>query len=48
MNKTVLQIEITRPITPEILEYIFDCWVAFVTQDLGFMVNEALMTQIEG
>jgi hypothetical protein len=48
MKKTVLQIEITCPITPEELQYIFDCWVTFITQDMGFLPSDALMLQIEG
>ena len=40
---TRLVIDITAPITQEILEYIFDCWITFVTQDLGLEAREAIM-----
>ena len=38
-----LVVDITAPIKPEILEYIFDCWTTFITQDLGLEANEAIM-----
>ena len=44
---TRLVIDVTAPITQEILEYIFDCWVTFVTQDLGWNANEAIMYEDE-
>ena len=42
-----LSIDITADCPPEILEYIFDCWVTFVTQDLGWNANEAIMYEDE-
>lgn len=42
-----LSIDITADISEETLEYIFDCWVTFVTQDLGLQANEAIMYEEE-
>lgn len=42
MNKQII-IDINVELTDEVLEYIFDCWVAFVTCDLGYKVNELPM-----
>lgn len=42
-----LSIDITVELTPEQLEYIFDCWVTFVTQDLGLEANQAIMYEDE-
>ena len=42
-----LSIDITADVTPEILEYIFDSWITFVTQDLGWQANEAIMYEDE-
>lgn len=38
-------IEISPEITlsPEDIEYIFDCWVTFVTEDLGYLPHQLLM-----
>lgn len=38
-----LVIDITADITQEVLEYIFDCWTTFATQDLGLEANQAIM-----
>ena len=39
-------IEISPEITlsNEDIEYIFDCWVEFVTQDLGYLPNQLFMS----
>lgn len=42
-----LSIDITAECPQETLEYIFDCWVTFVTQDLGWEANEAIMYEDE-
>ena len=42
-----LCIDITADCSPEQLEYIFDCWVTFVTQDLGWDANQAIMYEEE-
>lgn len=43
-----LSIDITATdVTPEILEYIFDSWITFVTQDLGWQAKEAIMYEEE-
>ena len=42
-----LSIVITADCPQETLEYIFDCWVTFVTQDLGWEANEAIMFEEE-
>lgn len=42
-----LCIDITANISATELEYIFDCWVTFVTQDLGLQANEAIMYESE-
>ena len=44
---THLSIDITKAITQEQLEYIFDCWITFVTQDLGWEANQAIMYEDE-
>lgn len=36
-----------RDCTPEILEYIFDSWITFITQDLGWDAKDAIMVQEE-
>ena len=41
-NKQII-VDINIELTDEILEDIFDCWVAFVTGDLGFQVNDLPM-----
>lgn len=38
-----IQIYIRTDITPEILYYIADCWIDFVTQDLGLKPCDLLM-----
>lgn len=49
MDKLPLRlcIDITADLTPEQLEYIFDCWVTFVTQDLGLEAKQAIMYESE-
>lgn len=42
----ILQVEIYREVKPEVLEYIFDCWSTFVTQDLGWEMTDALMVEV--
>lgn len=37
------QIEILPQLSEEMIEYIFDCWVEFITQDLGLKVNDAIL-----
>lgn len=37
------EISINANLNQETLEYIFDCWVAFVTNDLGLMPSELPM-----
>lgn len=44
--QTVLQVEIQREVQPEQLEYIFDCWITFVTQDLGWSASDAIMIEV--
>jgi hypothetical protein len=41
------EIEILTELSDELLEYIFDCWVAFVTNDLGLQPNELPITLTE-
>lgn len=38
-----IQIIVSKPISQEIAEYIADCWVTFVTQDLGYMPSDLQM-----
>lgn len=38
-----IQIIVSKPIPQEIAEYIADCWVTFVTQDLGYMPSDLQM-----
>lgn len=38
-----LTIDINVNLTDEVIEYIFDCWTQFVTQDLGYNVADLLM-----
>ena len=43
-----LSVDILNPeCTQEKLEYIFDCWITFVTQDLGWEAKDAIMIQEE-
>lgn len=42
----VLQAEINKEVELEILEYIFDSWATFVTQDLGWELSEALLVEV--
>ena len=43
-----LSVDIVNPeCTPEMLEYIFDCWITFVTQDLGWEAKDAIMYEEE-
>ena len=43
-----LSVDIINPeCTPEILEYIFDCWTTFITQDLGWDASDAILIQEE-
>lgn len=44
---TKLEIEINIPLTAWEIEYIFDCWVAFVTSDLGYKANDLQMVYID-
>lgn len=37
-------IDINTPLSDEIKQYIFDCWVAFITNDLGLLPNQLPMT----
>lgn len=39
------EIEFSVPLTQELKEYIFDCWVAFVTEDLGLQPNQAILIE---
>lgn len=48
MMPITLQIDITVPLSDEQIEYIFDCWINFVTLDLGLQPNEAIMHEVEG
>lgn len=41
------EIEILTDLSDELLVYIFDCWVAFVTNDLGLKPNELPITLTE-
>lgn len=38
-----IQIIVSKPIPREIAEYIADCWVTFVTQDLGYKPSDLQM-----
>ena len=38
-----IRIILNTPISAEILQYIADCWVEFVTADLGYKPNELIM-----
>lgn len=38
-----IQIIVSKPISQEVAEYIADCWVTFVTQDLGYMPSDLQM-----
>jgi hypothetical protein len=43
-----VSVDIINPeCTQEMLEYIFDCWTTFVTQDLGWEARDAIMVQEE-
>lgn len=37
------EIAVNTDLSQEFLEYIFDCWVAFVTNDLGLLPHELPM-----
>lgn len=42
-----LSVDILNPeCTQEKLEYIFDCWTTFVTQDLGWDASDAIMVEV--
>lgn len=41
------EIEILTELSEELAEYIFDCWTAFVTNDLGLKPNELPITLID-
>lgn len=41
MSKFV--VEVGKDLPEEIVQYILDCWVTFVTQDLGYNVSDLLM-----
>lgn len=43
MNGTRFVIDINTPLSQEILEYIFDCWVSFVVGDLGLQPKDLPM-----
>ena len=43
MNGSKFIIEINTVLSEEILEYIFDCWLTFVVNDLGLKPNELPM-----
>ena len=34
------RIDIEKPLTNEQIEYIFDCWISFITNDLGFAPSD--------
>ena len=41
------EIEILTELSEELTEYIFDCWVKFVTEDLALKPCELPMTLID-
>jgi len=41
------EIMILTELSPEFVEYIFDCWVKFVTEDLALRPCELPMTLID-
>jgi hypothetical protein len=47
MEKRSLTIDVNIDLLAEELEYIFDCWVAFVTCDLGYKVQDLPMYETE-
>ena len=34
-----------EPLTDELKEYLFDCWITFVTQDLGLLPSQAVLIE---
>lgn len=40
---STIEIYVGRDISADIMEYIFDCWVTFVTSDLGYKVIDLPM-----
>lgn len=38
-----IKIIVNTPISAEILQYIADCWIEFVTADLGYKPNDLIM-----
>lgn len=47
MEKRSLIIDINVDLLAEELEYIFDCWTAFVTCDLGLTMQDLPMYEAE-
>lgn len=39
----IIRIVLSANVSPEIFEYINDCWVEFITCDLGLKPSDAIM-----
>lgn len=42
-NQSKIIIYVDVPLSPEIKEYIHDCWTEFVTNDLGYEPHQLMM-----
>lgn len=42
MDKFIIDINV--PLSDEITQYIFDCWITFITNDLGLLPTDLPMT----